>query len=58
MSAASSAVAAATTAAAEGSLSSRDISAQSSPVAVSLIQAEQAVGEGERRRATGAGPTC
>ncbi|DBB14961.1 TPA: hypothetical protein ACH3X3_004558 [Trebouxia sp. C0006] len=56
-SAAASAVAAAITPDAEGSMSSTDVSTQSSTTAVTLIQAEQAVGEAESLTSTGdAGP--
>ncbi len=56
-SAAASAVAAAITPAAESSVSSGDVSAQSSLTAVSLMQPEQAVGEAQSMTSTGdAGP--
>jgi hypothetical protein len=53
-SAAVSALADAITPAADGSLSSRDVSAQSSPDAVSLLQPQQAVGDAQSTRSTGA----
>ncbi len=56
-SAAASALAAAITPAAEGSLFGRDMSAQLSPRAVSLLQPQQAVGDAQSMRSTGdAGP--
>jgi len=56
-SAAAPAVATAITPAAEGSMSSRDTSADLSPAAVTLIQPEQAVGEAQSMTSTGdAGP--
>ncbi len=56
-SAAASGLAAAITPAAEDSVSSRDVSAQSSPRAVCLLQPEQAVGDAQSMRSTGdAGP--
>ena len=52
-SAAASAAAVAITAAAEGSMSSRDVSPQSSPAAASLIQPEQAFGDAQSVKSTG-----
>ena len=52
-SAAASALAAATTPAAEGSMSSRDVSAESSPRAVCLLQPEQAVGDAQGIKSAG-----